>query len=35
MVLSTGENVNVRRFVNLTGDYVAEYIHAGSRLGVI
>ena len=35
MVLSTGENVNVRRFVNITGDYVAEYIHAGSRLGVI
>ena len=35
MVLSTGENVNVRRFVNLNGDYVAEYIHAGSRLGVI
>ena len=35
MVLSTGENVNVRRFVNLSGDYVAEYIHAGSRLGVI
>jgi elongation factor Ts len=35
MVLSTGENVNVRRFVNVSGDYVAEYIHAGSRLGVI
>ena len=35
MVLSTGENVNVRRFVNFSGDYVAEYIHAGSRLGVI
>jgi elongation factor Ts len=35
MVLSTGENVNVRRFVNISGDYVAEYIHAGSRLGVL
>ncbi len=35
MVLSTGENVNVRRFVNMNGDYVAEYIHAGSRLGVL
>ena len=35
MVLSTGENVNVRRFEIFTGDYVAEYIHAGSRLGVL
>jgi len=35
MVLKTGENVNVRRFTTLSGDYVAEYIHAGSRLGVL
>lgn len=35
MVLSTGENVNVRRFQIFSGQYVAEYIHAGSRLGVL
>jgi elongation factor Ts len=35
MVLKTGENVNVRRFTIINGDYVAEYIHAGSRLGVM
>jgi elongation factor Ts len=35
MVLRTGENVNIRRFAIASNDYVAEYIHAGSRLGVL
>ena len=35
MVLRTGENVSIRRFATASNDYVAEYIHAGSRLGVL
>lgn len=35
MVHKTGENVQLRRFVTLQGGYVSQYIHAGSRLGVL
>jgi elongation factor Ts len=30
-----GENIQLRRFVKMEGDYVSTYIHAGGKIGVI
>jgi len=35
MVQKTGENVRIRRFDGMSADYVATYIHAGARLGIL
>lgn len=34
-IAKIGENMNIRRFSRLTGDYVQTYIHGGGRIGVV
>lgn len=34
-VATIGENLSIRRFIRLTGDCVASYIHMGGKIGVL